>query len=51
MIGRTGDDTESKATYLEVKNVEVTISLPHAGTYFGGITACLTKKVSSRQRM
>ena len=44
MIGRTGDDTESKATYLEVKNVEVTISLPHAGEYFGGITAYLTKK-------
>lgn len=44
LIGRTGDDTESKATYLEVKNVEVTISLPHAGEYFGGITAYLTKK-------
>ena len=44
LIGRTGDDTESKATYLEVKNVEVTISLPHAGAYFGGITAYLTKK-------
>ena len=43
LIGRIGDNAQANVTYLEVNNVDVNITNPHAGNLFGGISAYLTK--------
>lgn len=43
LIGRIGDNDQENVTYLEVNNVAVNITNPHARSLFGGISAYLTK--------